>query len=237
MRLCRKTALTALAGLLLLAGCTAGGEIPDLGTARRAAEAGDFARARAHYETLAAKGYPQAQIGLAALALEESAELSPARRAEIAAILESAAQSENPVKAYELLARMALTETPPDTEKALAFYQKAYDLGAHRVAMKIGDTYAETGRGQTARDWYFKALEAGDVKAVQRLGRLYEQGKALDQDYVTAMAFYLWGQELGIPESAKGIERVGKKLSPEAVEQASALVPKIKSGLFTQGSE
>jgi uncharacterized protein len=56
--------------------------------------------------------------------------------------------------------------------------------------------------------WYRKAAEQGDGLAQDRIGRLYEEGWGVAQDYHEAMRWYQQGAERGNAYAQKNIGRL-----------------------------
>lgn len=205
------------ATLLAAAGCTSTGEIPDMKTAQQAQKAGDYDRARAHYQALAEKGYPQAKVALAKLSMDRGMPLTSEERQLIEDSMNAKANSP---QSFEDLAELALAQKPAQYGKALEYYQQAYDSGSVKAASKIGDIYADTKQGQKAVEWYKTAIAHGDSKSVYRLGRVYERGIMGKRDFATALSYYKRAQELGVDGAAKGVDRMNKKLSQPPKKKA-----------------
>ena len=80
-------------------------------------------------------------------------------------------------------------------EKALSSFKKAAKLNCHEAYAKIGDAY-RYGKGAepddaTARKWYRKGADVGEITAVLRLAECYKNGIGGKQDYGKAMDNYL----------------------------------------------
>jgi TPR repeat protein len=225
----KKSTLCVLSSLVLLSGCTNTGELPDLKTAKRALNAGDIKRAESHYEILAKKDYPEAQMQMAKISLMDKEKLSPEEKLRLTSLLEKAGTNEP--KAYEILADLALSEKPSNPTKAVGYYKKAYEAGSKKAALKIGDFYAQHKQAKEAILWFSKSYNGGEPKAIYRIGRIYETGKIVKRDMITGLAYYLWSQELGVTDSAKGIARLSLKLSPADQKKAADLLPQLKTSL------
>lgn len=83
-----------------------------------------------------------------------------------------------------------------DGKKALACFKKAAKLNCHEAYAKIGDAY-RYGNGieqdeATARKWYRKGSDVGEITAMLNLAECYKDGIGGKQDYEKAMDEYLY---------------------------------------------
>lgn len=82
-----------------------------------------------------------------------------------------------------------------DEKKAFTCFKKAAKLNWHEAYAKIGDAY-RYGNGvgpndETARKWYRKGADVGEITAMLRLAECYKDGIGGKQDYAKAMDCYL----------------------------------------------
>ena len=120
--------------------------------------------------------------------------LTPAVHGEDATARLSAAEQE---KIWQE-AQAAAACFPPregDDRRALALYQQLAAGGHAKAMSEIGQMYLE-GRGVNkdyakAKEWYEKAIAAGDPEGYWWLARLYKQGRpGLERNYATAKRYY-----------------------------------------------
>lgn len=79
-------------------------------------------------------------------------------------------------------------------EKALSCFKKAARLNCHEAFAQIGDAYRD-GNGvghddSTARKWYKKGADVGEITATLKLAECYKNGVGCRQDYEKAMLEY-----------------------------------------------
>lgn len=87
-----------------------------------------------------------------------------------------------------------------NTDKALEYYQKQYDICKSWSATplrNIANIYADEGEETSAEEWYKKALdafktlaEAGNADAMNEIGFMYDNGTGVELDYGKAMEWY-----------------------------------------------
>ncbi|HRC26585.1 MAG TPA: tetratricopeptide repeat protein [Alphaproteobacteria bacterium] len=217
-RFCRTMSLCVLT--LAASACA------DMTVAKRAAERGDQATARAHLEKLADFGLPEAQRQLGSLLLADEAGGADAARG--VRLLESAgAQGETKAfldlgKAYE-----KGTGVAPNQAKALDYYMKAAQSGDPRAALQLGGFYEEQKNAGQAVRWYQKALDDGNPKAAFRLGRLYQRGKVVAPDTVKALAYYYVAQRAGVPEAIEPIRALEMNQEPGKIAESKTLAQRL----------
>ncbi|MBF0429003.1 MAG: sel1 repeat family protein [Magnetococcales bacterium] len=68
--------------------------------------------------------------------------------------------------------------------------------------------------------WYRKAAEQGSVNAQLALGRMYENGYGVPQDYVHAYAWLKFALASGSEEADENLFMVAKKMSLSQIEKA-----------------
>jgi hypothetical protein len=87
---------------------------------------------------------------------------------------------------------------------ASAGLAQAEDAPLTAAAMlEKGEEANADGKYAQALQWYLKAAEQGNVRAEERLGELYEDGKGVRQDFVQAAAWYRKAADLGDIEAEK----------------------------------
>ena len=211
----RKFLLSVLATAALLGGCNTA----DLKTARRAADSGDTATARATYTELAAYGVPEAQIELALLTLKGKHTAAEGKAA--TAMLQDAATG-NPtisMKLGDIYEKGA--GVPRNLTLANKYYLQAFDMGVTKAAYKVGNSYMDmTGHDKEAIAWLEKSRLSGEPKAALRLGRLYAKRKNVSK----ALGYYIYAQANGI-EATESIAKLKAK-APAATIAAGELFAK-----------
>ncbi|WP_300614172.1 tetratricopeptide repeat protein [uncultured Duncaniella sp.] len=81
-----------------------------------------------------------------------------------------------------------------DEKKAFMCFKKAAKLNWHEAYAKLGDAY-RYGNGvvpddDTARKWYRKGADVGEITAILKLAECYKNGIGGEQDYEKAMLEY-----------------------------------------------
>ncbi len=81
-----------------------------------------------------------------------------------------------------------------DEKKAFTCFKKAAKLNWHEAYAKLGDAY-RYGNGvvpddDTARNWYRKGADVGEITATLKLAGCYKNGIGGKQDYEKAMLEY-----------------------------------------------
>jgi TPR repeat protein len=195
--------------LLVLTGCA------DLGRAKAAREAGDYGSARAHFEDLAERGFPQAQAALANMSLRgEGATADPTR----AVALYRAAFAEQ--KTPELKAALARAcreagRVEADDAQSLALFAEAHVLGDPEALLALGDTRAAKADSTGAKEAYLRALAEKDTRAYARLSALTRE-----TDRPAALAWLYRGRDAGAEDLAPKIASLEKRLTPEQLARA-----------------
>lgn len=91
---------------------------------------------------------------------------------------------------------------PPQPEKARGLYRIGAESGHPIHQYFWANELAEDGQTQEALHWYQEAAEGGEMRAVYKIGCLYEEGKAVPQDYAKAAQCY--ETALDVPNCALG---------------------------------
>lgn len=101
-------------------------------------------------------------------------------------------------------------ETAQDAERKSAQYE--YEQGEkYYYGRGVSQNYAE------ALEWYRKAAEKWHTGAEISLGWMYEYGQGVSRDYQMALSWYLKAAAQGNNDAQRGIERVEKLISAQAV--------------------
>lgn len=166
--------------ILISAGCA------DLRLAKLAYRQGDFETAKKHWQTLADRGFPQAEFGLGKLAEE----VQHAPEQAIQFYLDAYHKGYLPA-AYQI-GRYYFNHR--DWPKAGDWLQKAEAHGSLGARLLLADMKLQ-GLGmkadpQIAIDTYQQLSRQGLAAATKRLARLYEQGQYAAVDLKKAFAFY-----------------------------------------------
>lgn len=78
----------------------------------------------------------------------------------------------------------------PDLDKALGCFLQADAAGDMKAGRYVGLIAQEQGDDVKAAEWLLKAAEAGDITSQYYLGKAYETGKGVAQDFAKAMEWY-----------------------------------------------
>jgi TPR repeat protein len=104
------------------------------------------------------------------------------------------------------------SESIPDYSNVLTMFQRAVEYKLDDLEYNIGYAY-ENGLGNyngdqavninfaLALEWYLKAEQKNDARAIYRLGKFYENGKGTTQDLWTAQRYYIAGTNFRNPDS------------------------------------
>jgi hypothetical protein len=101
----------------------------------------------------------------------------------------------------------------PDYVAALNFFEFAAARGSGLSTANVGWIY-ENGLGLTAADcgqamqWYQKALASGYTKASWNIGRLYDLGCGVPQDYKAARYWYEIAKAQNVPEATRDLKKL-----------------------------
>ena len=102
------------------------------------------------------------------------------------------------------------------------------EKGDARAQYKLGYAYDE-GQGVPKNDkeavkWYRKAAEQGYASAQSNLGYAYDWGEGVLEDDVTAYAWYNIAATNGQATAKKNKPIIAKKMTPDQIAKAEALV-------------
>ena len=106
--------------------------------------------------------------------------------------------------------------TKQDPAQAMFWFRKAAEKGEPLAQLSVAMSYLMGDNGaepdyKEASNWLRKAAEQGQVHAQGILGWLYENGKGVPRDEVTAARWYKKAAEQDDQESKKSLERLAKK--------------------------
>src|SRR5262249_32310984 len=118
---------------------------------------------------------------------------------------------------------------PKDPAWALAWYEKAAELGDAVGALLLAEGYW-MGNGFLAEDyvlaldWYRKAAELGSIDAISRLGFIYSRDTAGPPDYVQAYFWLSLAAAGGRDGALQRRKRITPLMTPIQIAQAEALL-------------
>lgn len=231
-RTVRATALlVCIAGL---ASCTSRGEMAEMSVAKQAEKQNDFVTAEDHYTRIAEDGVPEAQLGLAKILLKKNPHPTKDVAARILSLAQAAAD-ENMPQAYLLLGDLSRDGIggAKNPQQAYNHYVKAYNLGYKKASYKIGDAILQEGHPLQALPWFQIAFDAGNPKALNKMGQIHEDGGVcVPKNVILAQAYYKWAAELAVPEGIKNALRLDKKLTVDGQKKVEETRKGLKSGLF-----
>ncbi|KAF0132438.1 MAG: localization factor PodJL [Xanthobacteraceae bacterium] len=125
----------------------------------------------------------------------------------VPAALKAAADSGDPLAAYEMATRyLEGRGVAVSASEAAKWYQRAADAGIAPAQYRLGSLY-EKGTGvlrdyERARRLYERAGEAGNAKAMHNLAVMFAQGQATPRpDYKTAAQWFRRAAEHGVADS------------------------------------
>ena len=129
------------------------------------------------------------------------------RALSVPAALKAAADSGDPLAAYEMATRyLEGRGVAVSASEAARWYQRAADAGIAPAQYRLGSLY-EKGTGvlrdyERARRLYERAGEAGNAKAMHNLAVMFAQGQATPRpDYKTAAQWFRRAAEHGVADS------------------------------------
>jgi WD40 repeat protein/TPR repeat protein len=95
-----------------------------------------------------------------------------------------------------------------DSDQAWTLFQQAAHGGSTLALTFIGGLYYGAGDYNNARDWFQKAVDAGNVRAMYCLGYLYEHGQGVPQDYSKARQWYQKAADAGDNDAKQTLLRL-----------------------------
>ncbi|MCB1783656.1 MAG: sel1 repeat family protein [Alphaproteobacteria bacterium] len=206
---------------IILSGCANSGA--DMKAAKEARLAGDYEKAQAELEPMAAFGLPDAQVELAVILLQNKdasqADLDKAR-----GLLERASTKEY-APAYSYLGRLYARGmgVPKNIKAAEDNYNRAIALGYTRSVNDLAQMYEKEKDYKRAEGLYRQAYGSHYYRAAKNLARLSEKGLGVERDPVVALSWYIAAQRHGIGGLDKKVEDLKNTLGPNKVSQAEAL--------------
>ena len=72
--------------------------------------------------------------------------------------------------------------------------------------------------------WYHKAADQGYAKAQYNLGAMYANGQGVEQNYITAYAWWNIAATNGNQKVKKGLSQLAEKMTPAQIAEAGELV-------------
>ncbi|WP_319530861.1 tetratricopeptide repeat protein [uncultured Cohaesibacter sp.] len=158
--------------------------------AKAATDAKDLARAVELYKTAYVNEEPHAAEQLARIYLEGEDGVA----ADFTAARLWAQKSANAGEARGLLYLgkiwMEGLGVSKDLDKALGYFQQADMVGDMKSARYIGLIALERHENAKAVHWFEKGANAGDITSQYYLGRAYQTGDGIAQDFTTALKWY-----------------------------------------------
>lgn len=204
----------------------------DFGAGQRALEERYYVGAPAEWTRPARDGNSAAQIGLG-IPYENSFGL-PVDDARAAAWYRLAAEQDDPGGQYELgmkyLKGMGVQRNPA---KAVKWIRAAAEQGLPEAQYRLG-LLSRRGVGvkpdaAEAAKWHRRAAEQGFALAMARLGSIYFEGVGVDEDPLEAFVWFSLALEGGIA-AVRGYKKAAeKRLSPEQLARAQAMVAERKA--------
>lgn len=163
---------------------------PTLAAAQAATDAGDIAQALALYEQAVTEGQASGAAQLARLYMEGGEGLAP----DYALAMDWAQKASDMGDGRGLLYLgkiwMEGLGVTADLDKAAAYFTQA-DAGRDiKAARYLGLIATEKGNEAASAEWFAKGAESGDITSQYYLGRAYELGLGVTQDYDKAMTWY-----------------------------------------------
>ena len=122
---------------------------------------------------------------------------------------------------------------PQDYTEAMKWYRLAADQGDAWAQSNLGVMYHQ-GHGVPqdytgAVKWYRLVAEQGDAVAQFNLGLMYAKGQGVAQNYIQAYMWETLAAAQGNENAAKGLEILGKKMSPDQIAEAQRLAREWKA--------
>jgi TPR repeat protein len=163
---------------------------PTLVAAKAATDAGDLSQAIALYQQAFAQGQASGASQLARLYLEGGAGLAPDYA--LAMIWAQKASDAGDSRGLLYLGKIWMEGLGVSTDlaKATTYLSRADAAGDAKAARYLGLINSRTGDDTGAAKWFTKGAEGGDITSQYYLGRAYESGHGVTQDYAAAMTWY-----------------------------------------------
>ena len=160
----------------------------------------DEVLAAAWFRRAAESGEPEAQFSMSLICREQGSPFfDPAQSLRW---LQSAAQLQH----EEALGQMALrflhgNGVAQDMAEARKLFQLAAEKGSAEAQYQLGQLLDSNGESMLALEWFRQSAAQGHGRAQYALGVLYEQGRAVMQQYGRAAELYLQAAEQGIVDA------------------------------------
>ncbi len=207
--------MIVLLSAALLAACAS-----DLKTADHAYSNKDFETARLHYEDLAKKGFPEAQVVLGRMYLYgKGMERNPEKALELFKAADRPngdRRAKNYIpRARAYIGRKAIKGKTKNytPEQGLAMLEEVAETGNKTALFELGYAY-EKGLaglkpdGRKAAEYYGRSADTGYSRAFHYQGELYEDGELIEQDPELAARLYEKAVEKGYSRSAKYLAKM-----------------------------
>jgi TPR repeat protein len=124
---------------------------------------------------------------------------------------------------------------PKDADKAAGWYQRAGDAGDKNALFLLGQLYWNGSFGKPeptkAVSSFKQAARLGDGPSINALGIAYRLGEGVPENDVLALAYFRLARERGVPAAHVNAEDLARKLAPEEVSRADALVAQLRTEL------
>lgn len=82
---------------------------------------------------------------------------------------------------------------------------------------------------ELAAQWFQKSAAQGHVEAEKELGRLYQSGKGVKQDYTVAYKWLKLAQLQGDEEAKNGLKACSAAMTPKQIAAAEKQVQEFKT--------
>ena len=168
----------------------AGPSDPTLVAAKAATDAGDLTRAIGLYEQAVMEGQASGAAQIARLYMEGGEGLAPDYALAMDWAQRAGDMGDGRGLLYLGMIWMEGLGVTADLDKATAYFTQADAGGDIKAARYLGLIAMEKGDETASAEWFAKGAESGDITSQYYLGRAYELGLGVTQDYDKAMAWY-----------------------------------------------
>jgi len=115
---------------------------------------------------------------------------------------------------------------PCDKDAAIKWNKSAGENGNAKSSYLLGQIYRHEEAYIDARTWFQRSAEGGYGAAAGELGRLYQHGMGVQEDWKEA---YFWFGVSGTVKSANYVEMMRSRLSPADLASAEARIAEWKA--------
>lgn len=168
-----------------------------LAEAKAASDVGELAQALALYRDAAETGSVEAEVQLARLYLEGGEGLDTDYAAALVWAERAASVGDTRGMVYLGKIWMEGLGANANSETALSWFVRADAQGDGKAARYIGLIALDQADPDTAAEWFRKGAEGGDITSQYYLGRAYQRGEGVAQDFAAAMQWYKAAAERG----------------------------------------